>query len=66
MLELGAIREPQSAVSSNVVIVRKKKDGSIRFCIDIRKLNSRTIRDAYAIPRIEAYNCLLVQHIFPS
>jgi transposase InsO family protein len=35
-----------------VVIVRKK-DGTIRFCIDFRKLNNRTIKDAYAIPRIE-------------
>ena len=52
MLELSAIRESQSPFSSNVVIVRKK-DGSIRYCMDYRKLNSRTIRDAYAIPRIQ-------------
>ena len=35
-----------------MVIVRKK-DGTIRFCIDYRKLNSRTHKDAYAIPRID-------------
>jgi hypothetical protein len=34
------------------VIVRKK-DGKIRFCIDFRKLNQRTKKDAFAIPRIE-------------
>ena len=49
MLDAGAIRNSESPYSSNVVIVRKK-DGSIRFCVDFRKLNSRTIQDAYAIP----------------
>ena len=52
MMDAGAIRDSESPYSSNVVIVRKK-DGSIRFCVDFRKLNNRTIKDAYAIPRIE-------------
>ena len=52
MLEAGAIRPSQSPYSSNVVIVRKK-DGTIRFCVDFRKLNNNTIKDAYAIPRPE-------------
>ena len=59
MLAADAIRPSQSPFSSNVVVVRKK-DGSIRFCIDFRKLNSRTIQDAYAIPRIEDSLHLLV------
>ena len=52
MLEAGAIKPSASPYSSNVVIVRKK-DGSIRFCVDFRKLNSRTNTDAYAIPRVD-------------
>ena len=52
MLEIGAIRDSNSPFSSNVVIARKK-DGRIRFCIDFRKLNQRTTKDAYAIPRID-------------
>ena len=52
MLETGAIRPSKSPYSSNVVLVRKN-DGSLRFCIDFRTLNSRTIKDAYTLPRID-------------
>ena len=52
MLDAGAIRESESPYSSNVVLVRKK-DGSLRFCIDFRKLNNRTVRDSYNLPRID-------------
>ena len=52
MLESDAIRPSQSPFSSNVVLVRKK-DGSLRFCIDFRKLNNRTVKDAYYLPRVD-------------
>lgn len=52
MLSIGAIKESKSPWSSNIVIVRKNT-GKIRFCIDYRKLNARTKKDAYAIPRVD-------------
>ena len=52
MLEIGAIQKSNSPWASAVVLVRKK-DGSLRFCIDLRKLNARTVKDAYSLPRIE-------------
>ena len=52
MLEIGAIRKSNSPWASVVVLVRKK-DGSLRFCIDLRKLNARTVKDAYSLARIE-------------
>ena len=51
MLALDAIRVSQSPYASPVVLIRKP-NGKIRFCIDFRKLNSRTKKDAYALPRI--------------
>ena len=54
MLRIGAIRRSNSPWASAVVLVRKK-DGALRFCIDLRKLNERTIKDAYSLPRIEEF-----------
>lgn len=52
LLAAGVIRKSHSPYSSNVVLVRKK-EGSLRMCVDYRQLNDRTIKDAYALPRIE-------------
>ena len=52
MEEVGAIRKSNSPWSSSIVLV-KKKDRNLRFCIDLRKLNARMVKDAYALPRIE-------------
>ena len=53
MLDLGAIRPSNSPWTSSIVLVRKK-DGRLRFCIDLRRLNNRTVKDAYSLPRIES------------
>ena len=54
----GLIRPSQSPWSSNIVIARRK-NGSVRLCVDFRKLNQRTIPDAYAMPRLEdVLDCL--------
>ena len=52
MLEIDAICPSHSPWASPVVLVCKK-DGKFQFCIDLRKLNSHTIKDSYSIPRIE-------------
>ena len=52
LLEQKVIRESSSPYASPLVVVRKK-DGSIRLCVDYRRLNAKTRKDAYPLPRIE-------------
>lgn len=58
LLDMGIIRPSHSPFASNVVLVRKK-DSSLRLCVDYRKLNNATKKDSYALPRIdELLDCL--------
>ena len=52
MLDSGVIRSSKSPFASPIVLVRKK-DKSLRFCVDYRVLNLRTKKDSYSLPRFE-------------
>ena len=51
MLDAGVIR-PSNSPWCNAVVLVRKKDRSLRFCIDFRKLNSLTVKDSHLLPCI--------------
>ena len=51
LLEKGLIRPSHSPWGAPVLFV-KKKDGSLRMCIDYRGLNKATIKNKYPLPHI--------------
>ena len=52
LIEKGFIRPSHSPWGAPVLFV-KKKDGSLRLCIDYRELNKVTIKNKYPLPRID-------------
>ena len=55
LLEIGVIRPSTSEWASAPVLIRKK-DGSVRWCVDYRDLNNRTVKDNFPLPNIQ--DCL--------
>ena len=49
MLDVGAIW-PSNSPWASVVVLVGKKDGKLRFCIDLHKLNARMIKYDHSLP----------------
>ena len=51
-LDAGVI-EPCTTEWASPIVFAPKKDGTLRFCVDYRKLNTKTLSDAYPLPRTD-------------
>ena len=51
LLDVGIISRGVSEWVSPTVLVRKR-DGTVRYCIDMRKVNEVTVKDRYPLPKI--------------
>ena len=58
MLDSGVIIPSNSEWASPSVLIRKK-DGTVRWCIDFRAVNAITRKDAFPLPLIEECRDLL-------
>ncbi|UYV64864.1 hypothetical protein LAZ67_3002201, partial [Cordylochernes scorpioides] len=66
MMEMEVVQPSESPWASPVVLVRKK-DGSVRFCVDYRGLNKMTKKDVYPLPRVDdALDCLKGANIYST
>ncbi len=66
MLDQGVIEPCQSSWASPVVLVTKKDD-STRFCVDYRKVNEVTRKDAYPLPQInDTFDALRCSQYFST
>ncbi len=54
LLKHGIVTESHSPFAAPIVLA-KKKDGSHRMCVDYHRLNSKTKKDAFPLPRISEF-----------
>ena len=45
--------EPSTSPWNAQVVLASKKDGSYRYCVDFRRLNSVTVKEHHPVPRVE-------------
>ena len=55
MLERGIV-EPSRSLWASAIVLVTKRDGTTRFCVEYRRLNDVTIKNAYPLPRVD--DCL--------
>jgi hypothetical protein len=69
-MEKQKVIEKSNSPWSLPVILVKKKDGLLRFCVDYRRLNDVTKKDSYPLPRIDdiypGHTCRVVVVLNPG
>ena len=65
MLKAGVIQPSTSDWASAPVLVRKR-DGSVRWCVDYRALNTKTVKDVFPLPLVEECMDMLAGNVWYS
>lgn len=55
LLDNGIIQESTSPFSSPILLIKKKKTGDYRLCVDLRALNAKTVKIQFPMPRVDEH-----------